>query len=165
MGKNTDYFEVPGGRRHLDEVEYMHGVSAPLVVSRTVAASSLTGGQASQSFDFAEQLPLGAVLITAWVEGTTWSSSSGSTTGATVELGPSGGDTDGWMAATSLFASGSRQGAAGALWGAMPPRLAVATTPAIKITATGGAPDLAHLTSSLTATVTVKLMYRRTVAE
>ena len=161
MSDNTDYYDVPSGRRHLDEVEYMHGVSAPLVAELELSPATLTGGANTQALDFAAALPAGALLISAWVRGDALSSSDPNTDGATVTLGPSGGDSDGWMEAADLFAAGHRQGAPGALWSPLAPVLAAATTPAATITATGPAADLGHLSG----TAKLVILYRRTVGE
>lgn len=161
MATNTDYYGVHAGQKHHDEVEYMHGISAPLVVGLELSAATLTPGVETQALDFAAVLPAGALLISAWVEGEALSSSDANTTGANVTLGPSGGDADGWLEAVDLFTAGHRQGAAGALWPTLAPVLAAETTPAATITATGPDPDLAHLSGA----ATLNILYRRTVGE
>ncbi|WP_434424593.1 hypothetical protein [Nannocystis pusilla] len=119
-------------------------------VSNVITQADLTGGQASQSVNLTG-FPGGVVLAASYLQTTaTSSSSNGSTTGATLSLGISG-STQGYLAtgANVLGAAARLANAAGTLLGCY----RAGDTPQITITATGGAPDLAHLTISVRAVV------------
>lgn len=119
-------------------------------VSNTITQAALTGGQASQSVNLTG-FPAGVVPIAAYLQTTaTASSSNGNTTGATLSLGISG-STQGYLAtgANVLGSAARLANAAGTLLGCY----RAADTPQITVTATGGSPDLAHLTISMRAVV------------
>lgn len=105
-------------------------------VSNVITQADLTGG---------------VVLAASYLQTTaTASSSNGNTTGATLSLGISG-STQGYLAtgANVLGAAARLANAAGTLLGCY----RAGDTPQITITATGGSPDLAHLTISVRAVV------------
>jgi len=119
-------------------------------VSNTITQAALTGGQASQSVNLTG-FPAGCVPTAAYLQ-TTAAASSGNanTTGATMSLGISG-STQAYLAtgANVLGSAARLANAAGTLLGSF----RASDTPQITITATGGSPDLAHLTISMRAVV------------
>ncbi|MCY1055426.1 hypothetical protein [Nannocystis sp. SCPEA4] len=119
-------------------------------VSPTITQADLTGGQASQSVNLTG-FPGGVVLAASYLQTTaTSSSSNGGTTGATLSLGISG-STQAYLAtgANVLGAAARLSNAAGTLLGTY----RASDVPQVTITATGGSPDLAHLTLSCRAVV------------
>lgn len=92
-------------------------------------------------------LPAGAVVLGASLKATTQlASSNGGTTGVTVEAGTSG-DDDGWLPATQMSGSTGYKypGSGGAMIGAQVAGGSGSFT--LTFAATGGAPDLAHITA------------------
>jgi hypothetical protein len=119
--------------------------------SATVDTSAFTTG-ATATINLATPptaiTPIGVLVTTA--SGDTVASSNGSTTGLAVEIGIAS-DPDLYMTSISVFgAAGAKQGAPGVGLGGY----RAADTIQAKFTATGGAPDVGHITGmELTATV------------
>lgn len=122
-------------------------------VSQSITANDVTSG-ATQSIALTGE-PTGAIPIAAYVEcypGAGVSSSNGSTTGLTVEVGTAG-DPDGYVKSVSIFGATSKvaNGVQGDMIGCYRGTDALF----LKLTATGGAPNVAHIAENLYVKVVV----------
>ena len=122
-------------------------------VSQRIAMSDVTSG-ATQSIALTGE-PAGSIPIAAYIECYATggvSSSSGSTTGLTVEVGTAG-DPDGYVKSVSIF--GVTGKVVGAVRGDMIGGYRGADALLLKLTATGGAPDVAHIAENLDLKIVV----------
>lgn len=123
-------------------------------VSQRIAASDVIGGTATQSIALTGE-PAGSIPIAAYIECYATggvASSNGSTTGLTVEVGTSG-DADGYVKSVSIF--GATGKVAGAVRGDMIGCYRGADALLLKLTATGGAPNVAHIADNLDLKIVV----------
>lgn len=127
-----------------DAREIRRGV---LKATLTLGFAQLTASATSQSFDFANALPAGAVILGVGIEVTT-AFDDGSTGVYTADLGISGGDVDGFLNGVDLEVEASHA----VPQGAQPTGLVGAVTPALLVDA--GAVDVdTTIAGALVATV------------
>lgn len=124
------------------DIDLPGGVHLVRSWSATVDTSSFTTGATATinlSSPPTAMIPIGVYVTTA--SGDTVASSNGSTTGLAVEIGI-GSDADFYMASVSIFGTaGAKEGAPGVGLGGY----RAADTIQAKFTATGGAPNVAHI--------------------
>jgi len=122
-------------------------------VSQRISASDVTSG-ATQSIALTGE-PAGAIPIAAYIEcyaGAGVSSTSGNTTGLTVEVGTAG-DPDGYVKSVSIF--GVTGKVVGGVRGDMLGCYRGTDALLLKLTATGATPDVAHIADDLDLKVVV----------
>lgn len=122
-------------------------------VSQRISASDVTSG-ATQSIALTGE-PAGAIPIAAYIEcyaGAGVSSTSGNTTGLTVEVGTAG-DADGYVKSVSIF--GATGPVANGVRGDMIGCYRGTDALILKLTATGAVPNMAHIAENLDLKVVV----------